>query len=137
MFDFLKDTQIHGRTKESDIVRLEQKYSIVFPSVLKEFYLRYDGNPIKLCLFKVDGYPCEVADIVPMTASGLTFEKIVENDRDDGIISDDLYPIARNRGGDLYYWSTKTGRVWLLLADSIDAPFLVAEDIGSFFKLLC
>ena len=136
MFNFLKDTQKHNHTTLSDITRIEKKYSIVFPLMLKNFYLGYDGNKINLCKLNIDGYPCEVAKIIPINASGLTFEKIVDNDRADGFIDKDFYPIASNRGGDFYYWSTKTGKVYLVLADDIENPFVVSSSIEAFWGLL-
>ena len=136
MFNFLKDNTKHKHTTISDIARIEEKYSINFPSILRTFYLDYDGNKINLCKFNVDGYPCEVAKIIPLNANGLTFEKIVDNDRADGFIDKDFYPIASNRGGDFYYWSSKTGKVYLVLADDIDNPFVVSSNVETFFSLL-
>lgn len=136
MYNFLKDTTKHNHTTISDITRIEEKYSIKFPSILKNFYLDYDGNKINLCKFNVDGYSCEVAKIIPLNANGLTFEKIVENDRADGFIDKDFYPIASNRGGDFYYWSSKTGKVYLVLADDIDNPFVVSSNVETFFSLM-
>lgn len=136
MYNFLKDTTKHNHKTISDITRIEEKYSIKFPSILKNFYLDYDGNKINLCKFNVDGYSCEVAKIIPLNANGLTFEKIVENDRADGFIDKDFYPIASNRGGDFYYWSSKTGKVYLVLADDIDNPFVVSSNVETFFSLM-
>ena len=136
MYNFLKETTKHNHTTISDITRIEEKYSIKFPSILKNFYLDYDENKINLCKFNVDGYSCEVAKIIPLNANGLTFEKIVENDRADGFIDKDFYPIASNRGGDFYYWSSKTGKVYLVLADDIDNPFVVSSNVETFFSLM-
>lgn len=136
MFDFLKDTKKHEGTTEKDIEAIEAKYSIVFPEIVKSFYLDYDGNKIKLCRLEVEGYSCEVAKIIPINGSGLTFEKIVENDREDGLVSSDLYPIAGDRGGDLYYWSSKTGRVYLVLSEDIENPFEISKTVKDFFELL-
>lgn len=136
MFNFLKDNQKQSHTTIGDIARIEGKYSITVPTVLKTFYLDYDGNKINLCKFDIDGYTCEVAKIIPLNASGLTFEKIVDNDRIDGFISKDFYPIASNRGGDFYYWSAKTEKVYLVLADDIENPFLIASSVTAFFDIL-
>ena len=136
MYNFLKDTTKHNHTTISDITRIEEKYSIKFPSILKNFYLDYDGNKINLCKFDIEGYLCEVAKLIPLNASGLTFEKIVDNDRIDGFISKDFYPIASNRGGDFYYWSDTTEKVYLILADDIENPFEVSKSIEEFFEIL-
>lgn len=136
MFNFLKDTQKQSHTTLSDISRVEKKYSIEFPSTLKNFYLDYDGNKINLCKLNIGGYSCEVSKIIPINANGLTFEKIVDSDRADGFVEKDFYPLAGNRGGDFYYWSSKTGKVYLVLADDIENPFVVSSNVEAFFALL-
>lgn len=116
--------------------RLEAKYSIAFPLVLREFYRRHDGQKIAICKFRVNGYGCEVSDLVSLCVGRMTFERIVDNDREDGFISSELFPLAMDRGGNLYYWQMGTEKVFLLLSDDIENPFLVTDSIQAFFDLL-
>lgn len=116
--------------------RLEAKYDISFPPVLREFYRRHDGQKIALCKFRVNGYWCEVSSIVPICAERMNFERITDNDREDGFISSLLFPLAMDRGGNLYYWQKGTEKVFLLLSDDIENPFLVTSSIQAFFDLL-
>ena len=66
----------------------------------------------------------------------MSFESIVDNDKEDGFVPDNLYPIARDRGGNYYYWDNETGYVFLLIVDDIDNPFKVADSINDLFTKL-
>lgn len=116
--------------------RLEAKYDISFPPVLREFYRQHDGQKIALCKFQVNGYWCEVSSIVSICAGRMTFERITDNDREDGFISSLLFPLAMDRGGNLYYWQKDTEKIFLLFSDDIENPFLVTSSIQAFFDLL-
>lgn len=136
MFSFVVQDVAKAEVSISSINNLEKKYNISFPNSLKEYYRYYNGCKIKLCNFWVDGYECEVSKITPIGTTGLTFEKIVNNDRIDGLIDPNLYPLASNRGGDQYYWNAQSGAVYLILADDIENPFRVASSVDAFFNIL-
>ncbi len=121
---------------KKQIKDLEKAFSIRFPDELSAFYKECEGEKVHLCALDIDGYKCEVAEFVPLTGKGLTFEKIVQNDRTDGFLSASLYPIARDRGGNYYYWDSNTEEVFLLLNDDYDNPFKVANNISDFFSKL-
>lgn len=116
--------------------QLEAKYNIAFPPVLREFYRQHDGQKIALCKLQVNGYRCEVSELVPLCSGQITFEWIADNDRKDSFISAALFPLATDRGGNTYYWHKDTEQIFLLLADDIENPFLVADSIQAFFDLL-
>lgn len=118
------------------MARLEAKYGITFPPVLQEFYRRHDGQKIALCKLQVNGYKCEVSELVSLCSGQMTFEWIVDNDREDGFISSAFFPLAMDRWDNTYYWQKDTEKVFLLLSDDIENPFLVADSIQAFFNLL-
>lgn len=115
---------------------LEEKYQIVFPDDLKDYYIHYNGVRIKLCKLTVDHYSCEVSRIIPIIAERMSFEYIVDRNREDGYISDRLFPLAMDRGGNLYYWNADGGSVVLVLTDDIENPFPVANSVQQFFTHL-
>ena len=116
--------------------RLEAKYGFAFPPVLWEFYRRHDGQKIALCKLEVNGYSCVVSELVSLCAGQMTFEWIVDNDREDGFINPGFFPLAMDKWDNTYYWQEGTEQVYLLLADDIENPFLVADSIQEFFDLL-
>lgn len=138
MFSFVQEPAVKAEreTVDTEIRKLENKYKIKFPEVLRKYYLGFDGARIKLQRLEIRGYSCEVSGIVPICGDGLSFEKIVENDRTDGFISEDFYPLATDRGGDIYYWDAKSEHVYLMLADDIENPFLASNSVADFFELL-
>lgn len=136
MFSFVVEDAKGVGIDASEINNIEKKYGITIPKLLKEYYQNYNGCKIKCCCFLVDGYECEVSRITPIGTTGLTFEKIVDNDRADGFIDPNLYPIASNRGGDQYYWNVKSGVVYLIFADDVENPFRIADSVDSFFDIL-
>ena len=136
MFKFLKGKEKNCEESVKKIREMEQKYNVSFPNELIDFYKMYDGEKIELKKFDVDGFECEVAKIVPIIAEKMSFESIVENDRKDGFIPDDYYPLARDRGGNFYYWKAKTYEVFLVFCDDYENPYKVAVSVRDFFSKL-
>ena len=140
MYPFLTDAQASSPDEiaknAARIKSLESKYDISFPDELKTYYTHYDGKKIKLCTFQVGNAEYEVSKIVPVGGDGLTFEKIVDNDREDGFISCEFYPLASNRGGDLYYWELGSKNIFLIYGDDVEHPHYICQNISDFFELL-
>lgn len=140
MNHFLKDkTGVSAETEaqnRSAIQRVEHKYHIVFPEALREYYSKYDGMQIDLCMIHKGERKYEVSRIIPLSGEGLTFEKIVDNDREDGLVDADFYPLASNRGGDLYYWCIEDQNVYLLYGDDIEHPIPICQGVSTFFESL-
>lgn len=136
MFDFVKGTESAHEDSLRKIAMLEEKYSINFPDILKEYYSKFDGEKIELVTFFIDGFECEVAKIVPIISEKMNFESVTDNDKADGFMPADYYPIARDRGGDYYYWDSQTGKVYLVFVDDYENPFEVAGSVKEFFSKL-
>ena len=136
MYNFVKGQEGKHDDSLKMISILEEKYHIKFPAELKDYYYKYDGEKINLVITESNGYECEIAKIVPIIADKMTFETIVENDRMDGFVPNNFYPIARDRGGNYYYWENETEKVYLLIVDDIEHPFMVADSINNFFVKL-
>lgn len=115
---------------------LEEKYQITFPPVLRDYYTHFNGVRIKRCGLTVDHYSCEVSRIIPIIAERMSFEHIVDRNREGGYLSDRLFPLAMDRGGDLYYWDADGGGVVLVRSDDIEHPFPVADSVQQFFTQL-
>ncbi len=136
MFDFIKEHPHRKNDIRSDINRIEKKYDIMFPDILRNYYENYDGAKINTVIFDINGYECEVAKMVSLVDESLPFEMIVDNDKEDGFLADTFYPIARDRGGNYYYWDSVTYEVYLVLNDDCDNPFRVAKSVEQFFEVL-
>ena len=136
MYNFIKKIKDDEKVSIDDILEIENRFGFKMPDILKNYYLTYNGATIYRCVFLVDGYEVEVAKMVELKHSFLPFEKIIEMDRQDGFISSNMIPIARNSGGDYYYWDKQSGKVYLFLSDSIDNPIIICETVEELFALL-
>lgn len=136
VFKFIKEAGAVNEDISNVIRELEDKYDISFPKILQEYYSKYNDAKISLIIMDVQGYECEVAKIIPLVGDKLCFEKIVQNDRIDGFLPNTYYPLARDRGGNCYYWDSETYNVYFVLSDDIDNPFCVAESVEEFMNKL-
>ena len=136
MFEFLKGREKNCEESIKKIREIEKKYSVLFPDELINFYSMYDGEKSELIRFGVDGFDCEVAKFVPIIADKMSFESIVDNDRADGFIPNDYYPLARDRGGNIYYWKAVTYEVFLVLCDDYENPYKITDSVKEFFSKL-
>lgn len=136
MYSFIKKMKDDEKITIEDIAEIEKTFSFQMPEILKEYYLANNGASIHRCIFSIDGYEVEVAKLVELKYGYLPLEKIIEMDRKDGFISPNMIPIARNSGGDYYYWDSKSGKVYLFLCDSIENPIWICQNVEEFFSLL-
>ena len=136
MYSFIKKMKDDEKITIEDIAEIEKTFSFQMPEILKEYYLANNGASIHRCIFSVDGYEVEVAKLVELKYGYLPLEKIIEMDRKNGFISPNMIPIARNSGGDYYYWDSKSGKVYLFLCDSIENPIWICQNVEEFFSLL-
>ncbi len=136
MYNFIKKVKDEELVTISDILAIEKEFNFQMPEMLKEYYLSYNGASIHDCIFSIDGYEVEVAKLVELKYGVLPLEKIINMDRQDGLIPSNMIPIARNSGGDYYYWNNQNGQVYLYLSDNIEDPVWICESVEEFFLLL-
>lgn len=136
MYGFIKQIKEEYHITEEDLKIVEGKYDIKFPEILRSYYLEHNGDIIKTCYLLVDDYSYGIAKIVQLKNGTTTFEYIVDNDRKDGIIDENMFPIARNEGGDYYYWNKQTQNIYLYYCDDIEDPIYICENINSFFEIM-
>ena len=136
MYSCIKTIKDDEKISIDDILEIEQRFGFKMPEILRDYYLMYNGASIYNCVFSIDGYEVEVAKLVELKYGVLPLEKIIEMDREDGFIPSNMIPVARNSGGDYYYWNDQSGQVYLYLSDCIEDPILICENLEEFFALL-
>lgn len=136
MYNFIREKRDGYKINENDIRIIEDTYNIKFPSILKKYYIEHNGDLINLCEFNIDNYVYEVFEIVQLKIGECCFEYIVEEDKKEQIISEDMFPIANNQGGDYYYWDKNSENVYLYYGDDIENPIFICNDINEFFNIL-
>ena len=115
MYGFVKEKSENTHISSCEVLEIENKYNINFPTMLKEYYLQHNGDKIRLCIFTVDEEEFGVAKIVELKYGNCSFEKIVKNDREDGIIDENVY---------------------MIYCDDVENPVWVCDSIKAFFDLM-
>ena len=54
MYGFVKEKSENTHISSCEVLEIENKYNINFPTMLKEYYLQHNGDKIRLCIFTVD-----------------------------------------------------------------------------------
>ena len=134
---------------EDDLVDIENRYGFVFPQILKEFYLGYNGARIKDLYVTVGDHEFgihhifpvryrwkyEGNNIVPERADKGQMEYFMDMSSDvDSIKANRLVLFADDAGGDEYFWQIGTGNVYLIRYDNVDDPILAFESVEAFFQ---
>jgi len=134
MFEFVINKKAENKDIEEMICVLEKKYNIVFPEILKEYYMYYDGEMINYCNINTEEEPEIVSKIVALKNN--EFESFKDECDSDGFIPKSMFPIAGSRGGDYYFWDSKNGGVYIFYSDDIDNPQKKADSVKEFFEML-
>lgn len=121
----------------SQISEIESKYNIIFPKVLRKYYLTYGNSEIKKCLFEINGFLSDIAEFVSIDNDDkMSLSHILDQGRSDGWIPDDFYPFAYDSGGNYYFWNAKNGEIYLIFNDDVDNPYKICDSMKELFKLI-
>ena len=134
MFNFVINKNATNENCKELILKIEKKYNIVFPDIMKDYYMNHDGEKIKHCNIGTEEEPEIVSGIVSL--SNNDFESTKEEFVSDGFIPLSFYPIAESRGGDYYFWDSDSNGVYLVYGDDIDNPRKRSDNLEEFFKML-
>lgn len=129
MFNFIMQDSLSNfmPVTNKDISRIEKKFSIVFPDILKKYYLKYNGTSIYTVELSYDGGEITgVHEIIPVITnemidgripSEFSVECIKENELNEPYnrVQPNLIPFAINEGGIITTGILKTERFIYLL----------------------
>ena len=138
-FRFAEQASGSRENSAARIQYLEQKYGIVFPEILREFYATTDSGGMKPCEIELNGRRFYPSSLVTLEDGDLDFEYAADNDRDEPMcqfVPADWYPFAYDGSGNLFYWSSRTQQVFFLDQEDADAPVQIAESIEEFMEML-
>lgn len=141
------EKEIDNREKsEARIAYLEQKYGIVFPDILKDLYSRTDYSQMRTCYIEKDYNGYEVCDLVTLEDGYISedgyysFEELIDRvyrtEPMNRYIPDDWFPLAEDEGGDHFFWSSKTQKVYYVFSEALEDKILIADSIEEFIDML-
>ena len=142
---------------EADIERIEKKFKVTFPDVLKRYYLKHNAKFIHG--EKIQGPGGEevyIHDIFPLISTpinefGVKNEYSVECIKDNEInepnelgyqrVRNNFIPLAINQGGNIYYWDSNDGKVYISYnadedENGLEIPYYVCSSVEEMFKLM-
>jgi hypothetical protein len=134
MYSFIKNKKTEWKINIDDIRNIEEKYNILFPEKLAEFLLECNGAEIYESRVEQNDVSYGIIALTPVKYGDSPVEQIMEWNRLDGILRDDIIPIAYDRGGNNYYVDSKNGEVLLYYSDDIENPRVISTDINSFLS---
>lgn len=119
------------------INEFQDKYNVILPEILKEYYLKYNKSDIKQCKFYLYGeeYNFCLEFIIPLRDANISVEKILELNKDNKYLQT-IVPLAEDIDGDDFYWEKETGKVIYLSMENADNPIPICDSVEDFFKLL-
>ena len=153
MYNFFReDCDRYIPVSEDDIKRIENTLGIVFPDVLRKYYLEHNGKCIHTVdILSYDGQVTGVHDIIPIIDNNIihgiksefSVECIKYNELNEpwNRVASNLIPLAINEGGDIYYWDSNDGKVYISFNDDEDEngmeiPYYVCSSVDEMFRLM-
>lgn len=142
---------------EADINRIEKKFSIAFPEILKKYYLEHNAKFIHgEKIQELGGEEAYIHDIFPLISTpinefGVKNEYSVECIKDKEMseleelgylrIRNNFIPLAINQGGNIYYWDSHDGKVYISFnadedENGLEVPYYVCSSVEEMFKLM-
>lgn len=138
MFKFIESEDLDKNVTNDYINGLEKKMGIVFPSILREYYLKHNFSKGKECTFRIEGIDADfiLDTIIPLKYGTIPLEKeykwVLENE----YISNEHIPLAVDMDGDNYYWNSKSGKVYYISHENVENPILICNSVEEFFEIL-
>lgn len=153
MYNFFReDCDKYIPVSEDDINRVEKKLGIVFPDVLRKYYLEHNGkyiHTVDIPWADTDDIT-GVAEILSLTSDDeFNVECIKKKELNEPYdkwvghlrIRTNLIPLAINEGGDIYYWDTNDGKVYISFnadedENGMEIPYYVCSSVDEMFRLM-
>lgn len=130
MFSFVDKDYPEYSVKENYISDLEQKFNIVFPSKLKEYYLLHNNaeiNTYNYCYLAI-------VDILPIFYGPNSVESIMFKNKNKGIVPPNYIPFAVDKYERIIYWNNDDKRVYMFKSKKSNTPTLISNSVNAALK---
>lgn len=132
----IRDSSKEYLITENNIREVEERFEIRFPEVLRQFYLEHSGAKIKYCKLNVNDEVLYVEGLYYIKDPILELEQVIQWDRDDGCIPENMVILAYDEGRERYYWDSNDESVYFFDSADLDNPIFICKTIREFFDLL-
>ena len=155
--NYAEDDGEYVSVTNEDIDRVEKKFNIVFPAVLRKYYLEHNAKWINGVEIQEPGadvvYIHEMIPIIntPLNKwghkNGYSVECIKEEEMNEIEefgqlrVRNNFIPLAINEGGDNYYWDSNDGKVYISYnadedENGFEIPYYVCSSVEEMFRLM-
>lgn len=142
---------------EADIDRIEKKFKITFPEILREYYLKHNAKFINgVTIQEPGGEEADIYNIIPLIGTplykdglknGYSVECIKDSEMNEPEefgclrIRNNFIPLALDMGGNIYYWDSNDGKVYISYnadedEDGLETPYFVCSSVEEMFGLM-
>lgn len=154
---YSKDDGEYVPVTNADIDRIEKKFEITFPDVLRKYYLEHNAKWIhSVEIHELGGCKAYIHEILPIINTpinkwGIENEYSVECIKDNEMnepnelgylrIRNNFVPLAIDGGCNTYYWDSNDGKVYISYNDNedengLEIPYFVCSSVEEMFKLM-
>lgn len=141
MFKFVESIELDKNVSSEYIKDVEIKYNIIFPNILKEYYLNYNISKQKECTFKIKDFGDKDTEfildtIIPLKYGTIPFEKEYGKQLEYNYIPSYFIPFAYDIDSDKYYWNSENKKVYYISQENVEHPILICNTVEEFFEIL-
>ncbi len=136
MFNFIEKENPQAKIDESILSKIELQHNLVFPELLRKYYLEQNGSIIKKATFYRYTFEFEIVSIIPLGFCKYSVEKILETMNRNEHPETTLVPLALDYDGGYYFWDKLDEKVYYMLYEYIESKKEVFFNIEEFFKTL-
>lgn len=138
MFKFIEFDDQSGNVTNEYIDMFEEKYDIIFPELLKQFYTEHNFAELKEhCFVLHKDIKFQIDFILPIAGANDNVEKgisfVLKNYKD---MPSSFVPLARDIESEYYYWDKNDERVYCVSIGNPEHPIPVSNNIKEFFQVL-
>ncbi len=124
------------RVTDADLNELEQTYGFTFPSVLREYYLKHNGDEILTSYLVLDDIRYCVVHFPPLNQGIASLKAILERNRKYHDEPEYLIRLADDRGNGVFLWDTRDEHVYFREVDDEDEYTFICAGVERFFEIL-
>lgn len=136
MYTFVESINEKAKVGLEYLELFEEAQGFRFPSVLKDYYLAFNGAGIKECRFEKQGLEFCVVRLFSLNYGTMPIEKILAYNSRNEAVPRSFVPLALDEDEDDYYWDSETGKVYYLSFGNVEHPIPISDSVEEFFEIL-
>ncbi len=136
MYTFLKKHHQPISLTDEHLARFEKENGIQLPSLLKEFYLHFNGIPMYQVTLMMENRPLRIERIFPLTGTSMAADHILDIYRMCNFVPETFLPLAFCENGDDLFVDTVNDGIYLVPLEKPFSRKKICPSLEQFFKLL-